>query len=297
MVVVHGTQPFRTHHENDVHAYLKDIDGTNPLTREEEADLAARIRAGDRKAKERLVRANLKFVVSVCAHYRNRGVPLADLIGEGNLGLIRAAERFDGTLDNRFISYAVWWVRQAVLAALAAQGRLFPLSSHKAGLVGRVERAAARLSQKLGRPAETPEIAREAGVPEEEVISCRGLTLKAVPLDGPAGEGEGRSPEESLAAEETESPEEDAGRAFLRRAMEPLLQGLNARDREIVRRYHGLGYETSYTMGELGRRFGLNRRSVAFVLRKSMERLRRAAEIRGRDASARLREAARMGLR
>jgi RNA polymerase primary sigma factor len=256
--------------------YLADIQGSEPLTREEEKALFRRIRAGDRGAVNELVRANLKFVVSVCANYRNQGVPLGDLINEGNLGLIRAAHRFDATLEYRFISYAVWWVRQAVLTALAEQGRFLPMSANRVGLIRKVEKTAASLRQTLGREPSAEEVAAESRLPASELEAARILSAKTYSLDRP----EPGTPEPEADAENPRAPRatEAVRNYLLGKVLGSMLEDLEERDREIVRLYHGIGLENAYTMKEIGSAFGLTRYQVAEVLKKAAVVLRESPE-------------------
>lgn len=255
--------------------YMNDIAGSKPLSRAEEKAIFQRIQDGDRRAINLLVEANLKFVISVCFNYRNQGMSLSDLVNEGNLGLIRAAQRFDATLEFRFISYAVWWVRQAVLSALAAQSRLFPVSTNRVGLIGRVDRAAAKLQQAMGREPSVEEIADAARVPPSEVEALRSLNAMPCSLDGPDGSG---TPEPEADSREAGSPEDGARRLLLGRVMESMLEDLSARDREIIRLYHGLGLETGYSMRDIGDRYGISRFQVAGILKRAAAELREAPE-------------------
>lgn len=256
--------------------YLADIEGSKPLTRHEEKLLFLRIRAGDRQALNELVRANLKFVVSVCANYRNQGVPMGDLINEGNLGLIRAAHRFDATLEFRFISYAVWWVRQAVLTALAEQGRFLPMSTNRVGLLRKVEKSAASLRQSLGREPSAEEISEKSKVPLAELEAARILSGKVVSLESP----DPGALEPQAEPENTGLPRatEAVRNHLLGKVLGSMLEDLDKRDRDIVRLYHGFGFETGYTMKEIGSAYGLTRYQVAEILKKSAVFLRESPE-------------------
>lgn len=258
--------------------YLEDIDGNKPLTRSEEMALFRRIRSGDHEALNELVRANLKFVISVCANYRNQGVPLVDLVGEGNLGLIRAAHRFDATLDNRFISYAVWWVRQAILNALAAQSRLFPVSTNRANLVWRVERTSASLRQSLGREPSAEEIAEAGRISLADVEDARKLNAPPCFLDHPEGGDIAELPDEECEHQGLERPERAVRRNALGKVLESMLQDLSERDREIVRLFHGLGLETDYCKRDIGSIYGLSRYQVTQILKKAVRTLRESPE-------------------
>lgn len=275
MVRIQGSKGTTFFDDRCMADYLKDIARSKPLSRAEEKAIFFRIQAGDRRALNLLVEANLKFVISVCLNYRNQGMSLPDLVNEGNLGLIRAAQRFDASLDYRFISYAVWWVRQAILAALAAQSRLFPVSTNRVALIRRVDKAAVALQQSLDREPSAAEIAAAARVAPSDVEAVQALNAKPSPLEWPVGGG---AQEPAADPQETGSPEDGARRLLLGRVMDSMLEDLPPRDREIVRLYHGLGLQTGYSMRDIGQRYGISRFQVADIIKRAASELREAPE-------------------
>ena len=251
--------------EDPLVAYFQDIKDTHKLTSQREKELAARIRGGDRGALNELVQANLKFVVAVCRQYENRGLPLADLISEGNLGLIRAAERFDENRECRFISYAVWWIRQAVMTALADQSRSVRISTSTAGRMRHVAAAARKLGQRLGREPSVEELELETGLQAGGIRAY--LRLLA-----PAASAETRP--ENLEAGASDSTESAAERFHTKRAMDQVLKRLDAREREVVDLYFGLRHGEAWNLPRMARKLGLSKERVRQIKEKAIAKLK-----------------------
>jgi RNA polymerase primary sigma factor len=260
--------------EDALATYMREIKSIRTLTHDEEKVIARRVRQGDKKALNTLVQANLKFVVAVCRNYRYQGLPLEDLINEGNLGLIRAAQRFDDTLEYKFISYAVWWIRQAILAALADQSRVMSISPGRIGKIHRISRASSRLEQKLGRPPALHEISESVRMPVDEIHECMQLAAPSVSLDAALpGEDECRVAD-SLEDRHAEKPDRQATRLLIRGCLSDLLGSLDEREREVVNLYYGLDRPDPLTLDEIARRFDLTRERVRQIKDKALERLR-----------------------
>ena len=263
--------------------YLREIRRTPLLTPEEEVRLARRIRRGDADALNRLVQANLRFVVTVARTYQGRGLSLADLIEEGNLGLMKAARRFDEKRGFRFISYAIWWIRQSILQALHDHSRVVRIPVNRASRASRIDRAAQALEQTLGRRATASDVAEALGIPEEEVLEHQAYTQRAMSLDAPASEeGEGALVQ-LLADEETPGPDERIAERDLARDLRSAMQELDPRERKILSDYFGMETGEGVTLEFIGRELGLTRERVRqlkerairkLFLRKDRERLR-----------------------
>jgi RNA polymerase primary sigma factor len=255
--------------------YLEDIGESKPLSATEEQELARRIKQGDLEARDKLVRANLRFVVSVAKQYQNQGLPLADLINEGNIGLITAAERFDGTKGFKFISYAVWWVRQAILQALAEQSRIVRMPLNRVGLLSKISKVSSFLEQEVGGNPCAEEIAHELEISPEEVMNTLISGRKAWSLDACfEDDDDGRSLLDILGDEKQESPEAAVLNDSLKREISHLLETLDEREAETIRLYFGLGGEEPLTLDQIGMRFGLTRERVRQIKEKALRRLR-----------------------
>ncbi len=263
--------------------YLREIAGHPILDREEEVRLARAIRAGNADALNQLVAANLRFVVTVAKRYRHHGVAFADLVNEGNLGLMRAARRFDETKGVRFISYAVWWIRQAMMQAIAEQSRIVRVPVGRMDEANRVTRTARRLSQELGRRASAEEVGMELDLSPEEVQ--RALTMQSgyVSLDAPVPEAEDTSMLELIPDREGEEPDERTQRDALRDVLEASLTHLPDREARILRLYFGLDGEEPHTLEAIGRQFSVSRERIRQIKDRALVRLRLGAT--GRAAS------------
>jgi RNA polymerase primary sigma factor len=261
--------------ERSLDLYLKEINNTPLLTREQERDLAKRIRKGDEKALHALVKANLRFVVSIAKQYVNQGLSLADLVNEGNLGLIKAAYRFDEKRGYKFISYAVWWIRQAMLQALAEQSRIVRLPLNRAGTLYRIGKAARQLDQELGRSPEVSEIAEKLKLPHDEVRDTMQIANSHLSLDASfSNDQEENSLVDYLADDNLESPDEQTYVNALSDDMQKALDTLTDRERQILSLYFGIEGEEPLTLEEIGKRMNLTRERIRQIKEKAILRLR-----------------------
>ena len=260
--------------ESSLARYFKKIGKNKPLSFEEEADLAVRIRNGERKALETLVKANLRFVVSVSRNYQNQGLPLSDLISEGNLGLIRAAKRFDEKKNFKFISYAVWWIRQAILQSLADQSRIIRLPLNRVGTIHKIAKMQIKLEQKYRRIPNIEEIARELCLDESEVSETLKIGNTHMSLDAPLQHGENSKLIDVLHDDNQERPDDGAMDISLQEEIEKTLDTLSDREKEVVKLYFGIGKETAHTLEEIGQCFNITRERVRQIKEKSLRRLR-----------------------
>jgi len=261
--------------ERSLDLYLKEINNTPLLTREQERDLAKRIRKGDEKALHALVKANLRFVVSIAKQYVNQGLSLADLVNEGNLGLIKAAYRFDEKRGYKFISYAVWWIRQAMLQALAEQSRIVRLPLNRAGTLYRIGKAARQLDQELGRSPEVSEIAEKLKLPHDEVRDTMQIANSHLSLDASfSNDQEENSLVDYLADDNLEAPDEQTYVNALSDDMQKALDTLTDRERQILSLYFGIEGEEPLTLEEIGKRMNLTRERIRQIKEKAILRLR-----------------------
>jgi RNA polymerase primary sigma factor len=263
-------------YERSLETYLRDIGRISLLTREQEYDLAQRIREGDEEAAHDLVRANLRFVVTVAKQYLGQGLSLEDLINEGNIGLMKAATRFDERRGYKFISYAVWWVRQAILQAISDQSRVVRLPQNRSVVMHKVHRASAELQQRLSRQPSPEEIAEHVGLRLAEVREALQIGQPETGLDEVVSHEDGRTVGETI-ADPAEAARADT-RLLERARKEDLrsaLAKLPAREAEIVRLYFGLGSESAMTLEEIGQRFGLTRERIRQLKERALGRLRR----------------------
>ena len=254
--------------------YLREISKSKNLSLNEEADLALRIRQGDRRALNKMISANLKFVVSVCRNYQNQGLPLTDLINEGNLGLIRAAKRFDETKHFKFISYAVWWIRQAILQSLAEQSRIINIPLNRVSAIHRIGKSSVKLEQKLGRSVSSGELSHHLAVDESEIRECMQLSANPISLESPLQADEEGKLGDMLKDENAESPDECVLVGSLREEVRNVLGTLGDREEEVVKLYFGIGVDTGYTLEEIGQRFNLTRERVRQIKEKALKRLK-----------------------
>ena len=257
--------------------YLREIGETPLINAAEEVELAKRIRKGDHKALEKLTKANLRFVVSVAKQYQNQGLSLADLINEGNIGLIKAAKRFDETRGFKFISYAVWWIRQAILQALAEQSRIVRLPLNRVGTLHKIGKVSSSLQQDLGREPSPNEIAKELSLTEGEVSDTLKISNSHLSLDAPFSASEDNSLIDILEDEMQPSPDESLLSESLRVEIEKALDSLTPREAEVINLYFGLNHEKPLTLEEIGARFSLTRERVRQIKEKAIRRLRHAS--------------------
>ena len=253
--------------------YLQEIGKEDLITVEEEVELAQRIRKGDQEALEKLTKANLRFVVSVAKQYQNQGLSLPDLINEGNLGLIKAAEKFDETRGFKFISYAVWWIRQSILQALAEQSRIVRLPLNQVGSLNKINKAFARFEQEHERAPSAEELAITLDIPKEKVSDTLRVSGRHVSVDAPFADGEDNSLLDVLV--NSDSPSADRGliNESLGTEVERALSTLTDREKEIIKYFFGIG-SSEMTLEEIGEKFGLTRERVRQIKEKAIRRLR-----------------------
>ena len=263
--------------EQSLDLYLREIGKTPLITANEEIELAKRIKKGDNIALEKLTKANLRFVVSVAKQYQNQGLSLADLINEGNIGLIKAAKRFDETRGFKFISYAVWWIRQAILQALAEQSRIVRLPLNRVGTLHKIGKISSSLEQEYGREPSANEIAQELELTEKEVADTLKISNSHLSLDAPFSTSEDNSLIDVLEDEFQPSPDECLLDESLRVEIEKALDTLTPRESEVINLYFGLTQEKPLTLEEIGARFSLTRERVRQIKEKAIKRLRHAS--------------------
>jgi RNA polymerase primary sigma factor len=255
--------------------YLKDISkNIHSLSSEEEATLAAAIKKGNRKALNSLISANLRFVVSVARRYQNQGLPLSELISEGNLGLIKAAKRFDEKKNFKFISYAVWWIRQSILRALADRSRITRIPLHRIGVIHKVRNVQNRLEQKYHRLPSTEEIAHEAHIGQKDVLDVQKIPNRAVSLYSPAKDEDGTEIIDLIHDENQEMPDNNLIELSRGEGVRKILAILDNREREVLNLYFGVGVETTHTLDEIGTQLNLSRERVRQIKEKAMHRLK-----------------------
>ena len=272
-----------TSREN-LRVYLKEIVRIPLLTREQESELGRRARAGDAAARARLTEANLRLVVQIARRYLNRGLPLPDLIEEGNIGLLRAVEKFDAERGTRFATYATWWIRQAIVRALANQARTIRLPVHIELLLGRYKREQQRLTQELERPPTMEELATALGTTLEQVEELEEIRLQPVSLETPIGEGEGRVSD--LIADPSADPRDTLVSLFRERTdLVSVLDDLAANERTVLRRRFGLEGDPPEKLEAIGQRLGLTRERIRQVEAAGLRKLRALLGARGIDAS------------
>ncbi|MGH7445067.1 MAG: sigma-70 family RNA polymerase sigma factor [Longimicrobiales bacterium] len=267
--------------ESSLDQYLKEISAYPLLKREDEIELAQRIRKKDEEALDKLVRSNLRFVVSVAKKYQNQGVSLADLINEGNLGLIRAAHKFDETKGIKFISYAVWWIRQAILQALAEQSRIVRVPLNRAGALHRIGKRSSTLLQELGREPTVDEIADELDISQEEVQRTLAISQTHLSLDAPLTPGEDNRLLDYLPDQFSAGPDDETYERALCNTIEEALNTLKEREARVLRLYFGLeDGRDPMTLEEIGSLLGITRERVRQIKEKALVRLRHASRSR-----------------
>ncbi|MGI9560268.1 MAG: sigma-70 family RNA polymerase sigma factor, partial [Flavobacteriaceae bacterium] len=254
--------------------YLQEIGKVDLITADEEVELAQRIKAGDQIALEKLTKANLRFVVSVAKQYQNQGLTLPDLINEGNLGLIKAAQRFDETRGFKFISYAVWWIRQSILQALAEQSRIVRLPLNKIGSINKINKTFAFLEQSHERPPSAEEIAKELDMTINDVKESMKNSGRHVSMDAPLVEGEDSNLYDVLRSGESPNPDKELLHESLRTEIERALETLTPREADVIRLYFGLGDQHPMTLEEIGETVDLTRERVRQIKEKAIRRLK-----------------------
>ncbi|MBR6846744.1 MAG: RNA polymerase sigma factor RpoD/SigA [Bacteroidales bacterium] len=254
--------------------YLQDIAKESLITPEEEVELAQRIKEGDQRALDRLVKANLRFVVSVAKQYQNQGLSLQDLINEGNLGLIKAAQRFDETRGFKFISYAVWWIRQSILQAVAEQARIIRLPLNQVGAVSKLKKTAAMLEQEYQRKPSTAELAKELDIPEAKVQSLMGMNMRQISTDAPLDDEDEGSfldvyvDQDSAATDEAVENESDHN------AIKHALSMLSDKERQVINMYYGIGTSREYSLDEIALTMGISRERTRQIRDRVLKRLK-----------------------
>ena len=254
--------------------YLQEIGKVELISAEEEVELAQRIKQGNKIALEKLTKANLRFVVSVAKQYQNQGLSLPDLINEGNLGLIKAAQRFDETRGFKFISYAVWWIRQSILQALAEQSRIVRLPLNKIGSINKINKTYAKLEQEFEREPNAEEIAEVLEITEQEVKESMKNAGRHISMDAPLVQDEDNTMYDVLKSEEAPTPETELLYESLRKEIDRAISTLTQREQDVVRMYFGLSGSHPMTLEEIGEKFDLTRERVRQIKEKAIRRLK-----------------------
>lgn len=263
-----------TNRENaSLDKYLQEIGHEELISAEEEVELARRIKTGDRKALEKLTKANLRFVVSVAKQYQNQGLSLPDLINEGNIGLLKAAEKFDETRGFKFISYAVWWIRQSILQAIAEQGRVVRLPLNQVGSVNRINKVLSKFEQENERRPSVDEIADKTDLPHEKIEDVLKVNTRQVSVDAPMADGDGTSMIDFMQSDSDSSTDEELLKESLRAEIAYALSVLNDRERNVIEAFYGIN-QPECTMEEIGKKYGLTRERVRQIREKAIRRLK-----------------------
>jgi len=264
-----------TNRENaSLDKYLTDIGREDLITAEEEVELAKRIKEGDERALNKLVKANLRFVVSVSKQYQNQGLSLPDLINEGNVGLIKAARRFDETRGFKFISYAVWWIRQSILQALAEQSRIVRLPLNQVGSINKIKKTISKLEQELNRPPSEEEIANHLETTEGKVNAAMRISSRSVSIDAPISSEDDTSMVDFIASDDTPKSDEHLIHESLNQEIQRSLSTLSEKEREVINLYYGIGMNHGLTLDEIGDKFDLTRERVRQIKEKAIRRLK-----------------------
>jgi RNA polymerase primary sigma factor len=271
------SKQYTTRESQSLDKYLQEIGKVELLTPQEEIELARRIKKGDQKALEKLTKANLRFVVSVAKQYQNQGLSLGDLINEGNLGLIKAAKRFDETRGFKFISYAVWWIRQSILQALAEQSRIVRLPLNRVGALNKIGKAFSALEQEFEREPSASELAEELDMSLFEVSDTLKISGRHLSMDAPFAQGEDNRLLDVIQDHRTPSPDAELMNESLKEEVRRALNTLSEREAQVIRLYFGLDQEHSLTLEEIGEKFNLTRERVRQIKEKAIRRLRHAS--------------------
>ena len=258
--------------------YLQDICSEELLTPEQEVQLAQRIKQGDQAALERLTKANLRFVVSVAKQYQNLGLSLPDLINEGNVGLIKAAKRFDETRGFKFISYAVWWIRQSILQAIAENSRIVRLPSNQLGALNKLKKEISKLEQQLERPPSEEELAELLDIPEDKIKAIMGISGRHVSIDAPLASDEDVNFVDVLPNEDTPPTDSKLMQESLSQEIERSLSTLTEYEREVIKMYFGIGLPHPLSLDEIAMKFNLTRERVRQIKEKGIKRLKSSSK-------------------
>ena len=258
--------------------YLQEIGREGLLTVEEEVELTQRIRKGDRRALDKLVKANLRFVVSVAKQYQNQGLSLPDLINEGNVGLIKAAKRFDETRGFKFISYAVWWIRQSILQAIAENSRIVRLPSNQLGALNKLKKEISKLEQQLERPPSEEELADMLDIPEDKIKAIMGISGRHVSIDAPLASDEDVNFVDVLPNEDTPPTDNKLMQESLSQEIERCLSTLTEYEREVIKMYFGIGLPHPLSLDEIAMKFNLTRERVRQIKEKGIKRLKTSSK-------------------
>ena len=258
--------------------YLQDICSEELLTPEQEVQLAQRIKQGDQAALERLTKANLRFVVSVAKQYQNQGLSLPDLINEGNVGLIKAAKRFDETRGFKFISYAVWWIRQSILQAIAENSRIVRLPSNQLGALNKLKKEISKLEQQLERPPSEEELADLLDIPEDKIKAIMGISGRHVSIDAPLASDEDVNFVDVLPNEDTPPTDSKLMQESLSQEIERSLSTLTPYERDVIKMYYGIGLPHPLSLDEIAMKFNLTRERVRQIKEKGIKRLKTSSK-------------------
>ena len=254
--------------------YLQDISKEELITADEEVQLAQKIKQGDQLALEKLVTANLRFVVSVAKQYQNQGLSLPDLINEGNLGLIKAAKRFDETRGFKFISYAVWWIRQSILQASAEQSRIIRLPLNQVGSLNKIKKATSKLEQEFERSPTTEEIAENLELPDYKIDAAKKITTRCISMDAPLRQDDETKFLDVFVSDDTTHTDDTLMRESLTSEIQRSLATLSVKERDVISLFYGIGMPLGFTLEEIGTKFDLTRERVRQIREKAIRRLR-----------------------
>jgi len=273
------TKQFTNRESQSLDKYLQEIGKESLITAQDEVELAKRIKKGDQVALDHLTKANLRFVVSVAKQYQNKGLPLSDLINEGNIGLIKAAKKFDETRGFKFISYAVWWIKQSIMQAIADQSRMVRLPLNRVGALTKISKVASELEQEYERKPSTEEIAKHLDMDAEEVAYALQVAGRHISVDAPFAQSDNDKSSllDVLKNDEQPSPDESLMKQSLKSDIERSLSTLSEREAEVIRLYFGIGTEYSATLEEIGEMLNLTRERVRQIKEKALHRLRHSS--------------------